>query len=78
MTKNERHIINSNALLAQMIIGFGNSKAKEDRIFFIQVIKQLGKMGKRLYKLCPDKELKDHLINLKEIIDNYELYDNKN
>jgi len=56
-----------------MIIDFGNSKIKGDRIFFMQVIKELGKMGKRLYKLHPDEDLKRHLFDLKETIDNYDV-----
>lgn len=44
-----------------------------DQLFYLSCLKEFGKIGKRLYKLTPEKWLKDYLIWLHNYIVNYKI-----
>lgn len=60
-------------LLAREIQALLNSGTRENKLYALSCLKELGKMGKRLYKLSPEPWLKDYLIKIYKFIENYEL-----
>lgn len=44
---------------------------REDKLFYITYLKEMGKLGQRLYKLKQEKWLGDWLIKLYNYIKNY-------
>ena len=47
--------------------------SREDKLFYLACLRELGKMMKRLYKLKEDKQLADNIFWLKNHIETYEL-----
>ncbi len=63
---------NLNALVVNLkeIKATGN---RDDLIFYLSALKKIGELGKRIYLLNPNEELKQNLIWLKNYIENYQL-----
>ncbi len=55
---------------------FKHSLIPADRMFYLQGLKQLGKVGKKLYKLKPTEELKQNILIIFKLITEYDLYQN--
>lgn len=53
---------------------YRDSTNHEDRVNYLRTLKFLGQQGKKLYKLYPDKELKENIFFIKQLIDEYDLY----
>jgi len=53
---------------------FKNSKLPADRMFYLQCLKKLGKLGQRIYKLNKTEQLKQDILFIKNLIENYEIY----
>lgn len=53
---------------------FKNSKNPADRLFYLQCLKEFGKIGKRIYKLNNSEQTKKDIIIIKNLIENYEIY----
>lgn len=60
--------------LATLINSFKNSEVPEERLSYLNSIKKLVDIGERLYRLKPDKELRQSVGRLKGIAKNYKLY----
>jgi len=55
---------------AQTLNEFIKSTNYKDKIFVASILKELGKIGQRLYKLNPISELKASILKIKSIIEN--------
>jgi hypothetical protein len=60
-------------ILAKEIQTLLNSGTRENKLYALAYLKELGKLGKRLYKLSPEPWLRDYLIKIYKFIENYEI-----
>lgn len=60
--------------LSYELNGFKDSDIPEDRLFYIKIIKILLDFGEKLYRRSLNEELKQNIIKLKSIIENYKVY----
>lgn len=56
------------------------SSSREDQMFYLSFLKEVGRLGKRLFILTKDKELGAFLQKLYKYLNNYKIktYENKN
>ena len=56
-----------------LLTELNGSTNKSDKIFYLVCLKKIGQLGKRLYKIKQDEQLKQELIFLYDYITKYQI-----